>query len=300
MDLVKIGQYIAGKRKNLGMTQKQLAEKLGMSDKSVSKWERGICLPDVSIYSDLCLLLGISINEFLAGEDIVRENIEKKSEENIIGGATDSKYRQKRLKAVVCALLIISIFAISVIGAFVYRSHKPMNFITPLSENSVEMQTVNLLAGAEGASIYKFTTTDEYAKLNIYYSEYHEGKPVKKDHIGLEFDGIASPKNGEIIIVPDYDRGVIKLIIWTDDGSKFSTELPVMEGVEDRELYGRSRTQIEGETKIIYDSEEPLVGMIYAKNGVHGIDLQGLISGETESLVENDYIYLFSYEFCKK
>lgn len=57
MDLVKIGQYIAGKRKNLGMTQKQLAEKLGMSDKSVSKWERGICLPDVSIYSDLCLLL---------------------------------------------------------------------------------------------------------------------------------------------------------------------------------------------------------------------------------------------------
>ena len=45
MDLVKIGKYIAGKRKALGMTQKQLAEKLNMSDKSVSKWERGICLP---------------------------------------------------------------------------------------------------------------------------------------------------------------------------------------------------------------------------------------------------------------
>ena len=50
MDLVKIGKYIAGKRKALGMTQKQLAEKLNMSDKSVSKWERGICLPDVSVY----------------------------------------------------------------------------------------------------------------------------------------------------------------------------------------------------------------------------------------------------------
>ena len=49
MDLVKIGKYIAGKRKALGMTQKQLAEKLNMSDKSVSKWERGICLPDVSV-----------------------------------------------------------------------------------------------------------------------------------------------------------------------------------------------------------------------------------------------------------
>ena len=63
MDLVKIGKYIASKRKSLGMTQKQLAEKLGMSDKSVSKWERGVCLPDVSVYKELCSILGISLNE---------------------------------------------------------------------------------------------------------------------------------------------------------------------------------------------------------------------------------------------
>lgn len=49
MDLIKTGKYIADKRKSLGLTQKQVAEKLGMSDKSVSKWERGICLPDVSV-----------------------------------------------------------------------------------------------------------------------------------------------------------------------------------------------------------------------------------------------------------
>ena len=59
------------------MTQKQLAEKIGMSDKSVSKWERGICLPDVSVYLELCEILGISLNEFLAGEDIEIDNIEK-------------------------------------------------------------------------------------------------------------------------------------------------------------------------------------------------------------------------------
>ena len=57
MDLIKIGKYIAEKRKGLGLTQKQVAEKLGMSDKSVSKWERGICLPDVSIYMELCDIL---------------------------------------------------------------------------------------------------------------------------------------------------------------------------------------------------------------------------------------------------
>ena len=61
MDLIKIGKYIACKRKSLGMTQKQLAEKIGMSDKSVSKWERGICLPDVSVYLELCEILGKTI-----------------------------------------------------------------------------------------------------------------------------------------------------------------------------------------------------------------------------------------------
>ena len=70
MDQKKIGKYIADKRKALGLTQLQLAEKLNMSDKSVSKWERGVCLPDVSVYTKLCDTLGISLNEFLAGEDL--------------------------------------------------------------------------------------------------------------------------------------------------------------------------------------------------------------------------------------
>lgn len=300
MDLIKIGKYIAGKRKELGMTQKQLAEKLGMSDKSVSKWERGVCLPDVSVYSDLCLILGISINEFLAGEDIAQENIERKSEENIIGVATDSKHKQRRLKAVICALLIISILAVSVIGAALYRANKPMNFIAPVSEDSVEMQTVKLLAGSGGANVYKFTTTDEYNRLNIYISEYQAGELVNKERMELGFEGIGSPKNGEIIIVPDYEHAVIKLVISTDEGSKFSTELPIMEGVEDKEYYGRSESRIEGETKILYDIEQPLVGMIYDNDEMYVIDLYDLLSGETDSLSKNDYMYLFSYEFSKE
>lgn len=300
MDLIKIGKYIAGKRKELGMTQKQLAEKLGMSDKSVSKWERGVCLPDVSVYSDLCLILGISINEFLAGEDIAQENIEKKSEENIIGVATDSKHKQKRLKAIICALLIIVVLAISVIGTALYRAYKPMNFIAPVSDDSVEMQTVRLLAGPDGAHVYKFTTTDEYTRLNIYISEYQSGELVNKDRMGLGFEGIGSPKNGEIIIVPDYEHAVIKLVISTDEGSKFSTELPIMEDVEDREYYGRSSSRIEGETNILYDSEQPLVGMIYDNDEMYVIDLYDMLSGETDSISKNDYMYLFSYEFCKE
>lgn len=98
MDLIKIGKYIAGKRKALGLTQKELAEKLGMSDKSVSKWECGICLPDVSTYIELCNILGISINEFLAGEDLRKEQIEEKAEINLLQIAKDSKKNKKVYK----------------------------------------------------------------------------------------------------------------------------------------------------------------------------------------------------------
>ena len=195
MDLVKIGKYIAGKRKNLGLTQKQLAEKIGMSDKSVSKWERGICLPDVSLYFDLCSILGISINEFLAGEDIVHENIEKKSEENIISVVTDSKRTQKSLKYIICALLILSILTTAVIATSLYRAYRPMNYITPMAGNSVEMQTVNLIAGPDGANAYQFTTTDKFARLKIYYSEYHQGKLLNKEPIEIGCEDKESPKN---------------------------------------------------------------------------------------------------------
>ena len=95
MDLVKIGKYIAEKRKALGLTQRQVADRLGMSDKSVSKWELGICLPDVSVYSPLCEILGISLNEFLAGEDIGQDDLQQKSENNLLQVTTDGKRRQK-------------------------------------------------------------------------------------------------------------------------------------------------------------------------------------------------------------
>ena len=300
MDLVKIGKYIAGKRKNLGLTQKQLAEKLGMSDKSVSKWERGICLPDVSLYFDLCSHLGISVNEFLAGEDIVHENIEKKSEENIISVVTDSKRKQKSLKYIICALLVISIVTTGVIGNSLYRAYRPMNFITPMAGNSVEMQTVNLIAGPDGANAYQFTTTDKFARLKIYYAEYHQGKLLRKEPVEIGFEGMDSPKNGGIIIVPDYDHAVVKLVVWTDAGSKASIDLPLMEGVEGREYYIRSQIRIEGEPEILYDMEDVLLAWVYDKDEFKIPNLHDLLLGKTDAFSENEYIYIISYEFCKK
>ena len=74
MDQIKIGKFIAECRKEKGFTQMQLAEKLGITDKAISKWERGLSMPDSSIMLTLCDMLGISVNELLNGEKIMMEH----------------------------------------------------------------------------------------------------------------------------------------------------------------------------------------------------------------------------------
>ncbi len=70
MDQVKIGRFIAECRKNAGMTQTQLAQRLNTTNKAVSKWENGYCLPVSSLYEQLCNVLNISMNELFAGQKI--------------------------------------------------------------------------------------------------------------------------------------------------------------------------------------------------------------------------------------
>ena len=298
MDLIKIGKYIAGKRKSLGMTQRQLAEKLGMSDKSVSKWERGVCLPDVSVYKELCSILGISLNEFLAGEDIAQENMIQKSETNIIEVIRDNINKQKCLKVMRCILLVISICAVAVIGFIIYRLKKPQNYISPIAKDSIEMQTAELLAGPDGAFIYKFVTTDEYKKLRLHIYQYESGKLSNQDKVEIGFEDIGSPKSGEIVMVPDFGNYVIKLII-SGDGSKLSTEIPVLENVEDREYYGRSATEIQNVVDIRYNKQQPLIAFLYDDDTMSVPALDDLVNSQTDFISNNDYVYYVAFEFCK-
>ena len=298
MDLIKIGKYIASKRKSLGMTQKQLAEKLGMSDKSVSKWERGVCLPDVSVYKELCSILGISLNEFLAGEDIAQENLIQKSETNIIEVIKDNINKQKCLKAMKYILLVISIFAVSVIGFSIYRLKKPQNYISPVAKDSIEIQTAELLAGPDGAFVYKFITTDEYKKLRLHIYRYESGKLIDQDKVEMGFEDISSPQSGEIVMVPDFNNYVIKLII-SGDGNKLSTEFPVLENVEDKEYYGRAATEIKNVVDIRYNEQQPLIAFVYDNDEMSVPTLDDFINSQTDLLSKNDYVYYVAFEFCK-
>ena len=298
MDLVKIGKYIAGKRKALGMTQKQLAEKLNMSDKSVSKWERGICLPDVSVYMELCEILGISINEFLAGEDIDAENVEKKSEDNIIQVTKDSKKKQKNLKSILAVVTTFAVIMVLVLGAvFVHKVMQPKNYITAVDRTSAEMKTAELLSGADGAYLFNFYAKEEYKTLTIYLSEYQAGELINKSKVAdLDYDGLESAKRGVIAVIPDFELFRVKLII-ADDYSKCSTDFPILENVKNREYYGRSATQVEGEAPIQRDTEQGLMALIYGEDGLEAIPVKEMEQGNFRE--KNDYVYYLSFRFGK-
>ena len=83
MDQTKIGKFIASKRKEHGLTQSQLAEKLGITDKAVSKWETGRCMPDLSLLQPLSRNLKVGVNDLLSGEMVSEKELRKKSEENL-------------------------------------------------------------------------------------------------------------------------------------------------------------------------------------------------------------------------
>lgn len=114
MNQIIIGQFIAECRKANSLTQAQLAEKLDITDRAVSKWERGKGLPDASIMLDLCNELGITVNELLSGEKIEMENYDKKTEELLIEMAKNEERKNKGLMVAMWTIEAVSIVSMLV------------------------------------------------------------------------------------------------------------------------------------------------------------------------------------------
>lgn len=97
MNQIKIGKFIALRRKSKNMTQAVLAEKLGISDRAVSKWETGKSLPDSSIMLELCQYLDINVNELLSGEKIMAENYDEIAEKNLLKLKRENEEQIRRM-----------------------------------------------------------------------------------------------------------------------------------------------------------------------------------------------------------
>ena len=92
MDQVRVGKYIASRRKQASRTQEELGEKLGVTNKTVSRWENGNYMPDIEMLQLLSKVFDVGINDLLAGEKIADEDFRQKAEENIIEVATSSAF----------------------------------------------------------------------------------------------------------------------------------------------------------------------------------------------------------------
>ena len=256
------------------MTQKQLAEKLNMSDKSVSKWERGICLPDVSVYLELCKILDISINEFLAGEDIPKETIEQKAEENIIQITKDNKNKQKYLKKIIRLLIVMLVVFIFITSIFIYKKlTQPQNYIEPYLEKSTEMQTANMLSSHPGnILLFHYNSKKNYDSLTMYLTQYQKGKKISDKEICTFY--------------------TLKIIDAFEDGYYVAEGISFLENISNYDVWDYDK--IEEKTSIKYSKKQMLVALSYGKNHVTSLPIKGL---ETNKKIKNDYTCILSIKF---
>lgn len=126
MDQIKIGKFIASCRKEQGMTQAALAEKLGISDQAVSKWESGKSMPDLDKISELCGYLGIDVNELLSGEKLTMEQYKEHAERNLIETLSSSSftlkekiefYKKKWLKEHIAFMVMLAVIIVAMLVA---------------------------------------------------------------------------------------------------------------------------------------------------------------------------------------
>ena len=121
MDQFKTGRFIAARRKECGLTQRQLADALAISDKTVSKWETGRGLPDVSLMLPLCKALGVTVNDLLAGETVPQADYQQKAEETMMELMRENQENKKRfaLSAVCGCITVVAVCALVAIASLV-------------------------------------------------------------------------------------------------------------------------------------------------------------------------------------
>ena len=253
------------------------------------------------MYLELCKILGITINEFLAGEDISEENLTEKAEDNLIQVAKDSKYRQKHLKSMIAVLALTAVLAIAAAGVMWYRSVRtPKNFIAPYDMDSPERNIARVLSGPDGAMLFQYSADEPFQTMTLYLTEYHYSEQVSKTEIaGLgydDFSDVTSMSKGMIALIPDFEEFQVDVYI-TDSACKYQTKFSILEGVENREVFGRSGTEITEDIALVYDKELGLGAFFYGENGLSAYSVEDLEKGNVE--LNNEYMYYVSVEFSK-
>lgn len=295
MDNDRFARTIKNARLKKGYTQSQLADLLNVSNKTISKWETGICLPDVSVYLELCKILDISINEFLAGEDIPKETIEQKAEENIIQITKDNKNKQKYLKKIIRLLIVMLVVFIFITSIFIYKKlTQPQNYIEPYLEKSTEMQTANMLSNHPGdILLFHYNSKKDFDSLTMYLTQYQKGKKISDKEICTFYNNPSKGTNtGNIALVIDREASTLKIIDAFEDGYYIAEGISFLENISNYDVWDYDK--IEEKTAIKYSKKQMLVALSYGKNHVTSLPIKEL---ETNKKIKNDYTCILSIKF---
>ena len=197
MNQEKIGKFIAKCRKDKNLTQGELADKLNISNKAISKWETGRGMPDASIMLELCAYLGITVNELLSGEKLEEGEYKEKANENIINIAKESEKNKKVKNKIIIVLTIVIIFSILLlITNVIYRNFE----ITLEYDNRLikcETNNEDIICSFNGISLV--TLYSEYINIDGETLIFINGKMLLQNKIKSHYeswDSMAELNNG--------------------------------------------------------------------------------------------------------
>ena len=160
MNQEKIGKFIAECRKEKNLTQSELAEKLNISNKAISKWETGKGMPDSSIMLELCKCLDINVNELLSGEHIVENEYKEKVDENIVNIAKDSeKSKKQKNKVIIIFSCIFALIILYFVGTYIYKNAE-INVEYDSRLIKCEITDESIICTFEGSSLIGLTSEE--------------------------------------------------------------------------------------------------------------------------------------------
>lgn len=295
MDQKKIGKYIAEKRKSLGMTQIALADKLDVSDKSVSKWERGICLPDASKYQPLCENLGISLNEFFAGEDIPAEEMIVQSEQNLIGVEKYHKSKRKHLQRIIVLLVVVMLFFSGTgLWVLVKKGYFKNEYIKPYALDNAKVASMIWTYG--GASLYVYSTNQLFNGIEVEIVEYSYGQEIDRVNEWIRFTDEKLAPEGVIGFRPDLNQGVFKVSYSYEDGITITSDISV-NVLDDEEIAGWAYSEIADYVEIEKNKKICLYAYLAGKESVRQVPISEIIKNPEHVLEKEDVCYLIYVSF---
>lgn len=213
MNLIKIGKFIAEQRKQKDLTQEQLAEKLGINNRTISRWENGKNMPDISLYKSICNILDISIEELINGEKTKKESV-KQSFERALISTVDSNNKQEikinKLLRIILFVILISVISIIIIMIYYNRKYP-----------KIDIYNMNVIESEENILNNELTINQKDYKIYFYGIDSLQLRTLNNDYydlkMALKYKQVTLDKVKQYLKNQYNDKNIDKIFIFNNE-----------------------------------------------------------------------------------